>query len=146
MERLIILLPFSPLLLLLYLLFTDIRVNNRSEIHLLKFSDFKAYYLVNPNRWDLMDWQVAFWKQNYEGWDAYKTYFRFSLTDKFRYRQWKRALNKQTKNEKMNAELIEVLKVIQEDAKKLQEKAERETYQGMKQYDTAEIIKRIEVL
>ena len=142
----IILLPFSPLLLLLYLLFTDIRVNNRSEIHFLKFSDFKAYYLVNPNRWDLMDWQVAFW--NPTGHRAYmdKVYFRFSFADKFRYRQWKRALNKQKKNEKMNAELIEVLKVIQEDAKKLQEKAERETYQGMKQYDTAEIIKRIEVL
>ena len=146
MKILTIILPFSPLLLFLYLLFTDIRVAKCSEVHLIKFSDFKAYYLVNPNRWYLMDWQVAFW--NPTGHRAYmdKVYFRFSLTDKFRYRQWKRVLNKQKKNEKMNAELIEVLKVIQEDAKKLQEKAERETYQGMKQYDTAEIIKRIEVL
>lgn len=146
MEILIILLLFSPLWLLLYLLFTDIKVQKYRELHLIKFSDFKAYYLVNPNRWDLMDWQVAFW--NPSGHRAYmdEVYFKFSLADKFRYRQWKRALNKQKKNEKMNAELIEVLKVIQEDAKKLQEKAERETYQGMKQYDTAEIIKRIEVL
>lgn len=146
MDRLIILLPFSPILLLLYLLFTDIRVKKRSEVHLIKFSDFKAYYLVNPNRWDLLDWQVAFWNPTGHRASMYKVYFRFSFADKFRYRQWKRALNKQKKNEKMNAELIEVLKVIQEDAKKLQEKAERETYQGMKQYDTAEIIKRIEVL
>ena len=146
MERLIILLPFSPLLPLLYLLFTDIRVKKRSEVHLIKFSDFKAYYLVNPNRWDLMGWQVGFWNPN--GRSAYmdKVYFRFSLADKLRYRQWKQVLNKQKKNEKMNAELIEVLKVIQADAKKLQEKAECEMYQGMKQYDTAEIIKKIEVL
>lgn len=146
MEILTIILPLSPFLPLLYLLFAEIKTRKRSEVHLIKFSDFKAYYLVNPNRWDLLNWQVAFW--NPIGHRAYmdKVYFRFSFADKFRYRQWKRALNKQKKNEKMNAELIEVLKVIQEDAKKLQEKAERETYQGMKQYDTAEIIKRIEVL
>ena len=65
--------------------------------NVIKFKTFKSFYIINPDRWDLRDDWVLFYKSCTSYGSYYGDYaFRFNYIDYIQYKIWKRKIDKQT--------------------------------------------------
>lgn len=89
----------------------------------IKFNDFINLYVINPDRWELDNNFVSFVKPC-DGFLRWKEtiMFQFSIIDYYRYRHWKRTLEKQKQKEKECKQLQEVITILKSDLKKFEEK------------------------
>ena len=78
------------------------------------FEKFKKLYEANPGKWELDKNVVSFVKIIDDQWKKHIT-FSFDLKDRCSYRKWKRAIEKQKRNERYSKELQEVISAIQAD-------------------------------
>ena len=94
-----------------------------SNYQIIKFDNFKNLYAINPDRWELYNKTVSFVKPRDE-WLSWKqtVTFQFSLTDYYRYKHWKKNLEKQKQREKECKQLQEVISILKSDLEKFENK------------------------
>lgn len=88
--------------------------SNKRRCQRIEFEKFKELYEASADKWKLDTSIVSFVKITNDLWKKDIT-FRFNLKDRCRYYKWKRALDKQKRNEKYSKELQEVISAINSD-------------------------------
>lgn len=88
----------------------------------IKFKTFMSFYNVSPERWKLNDNKVSFVKAVWGYGEDYICY-KFHFLDFYKYKLWHRQLIKQEKIKKEVKEMLEMTRIIREDANKLEEKS-----------------------
>lgn len=77
----------------------------------MEFKQFVSFYNINPNRWDLKA-DVVRCKIND---DEYVTIHFNNLFDYYRYKKWRKKINKNNISIKTNEELSKVIEIIRKD-------------------------------
>ena len=77
----------------------------------IEFKQFTSFYNINPNRWDLKADAVRC-KINDE---EYVTIHFNNLFDYYRYKKWRKKINKNNISTKTNEELSKVIEIIKKD-------------------------------
>lgn len=75
----------------------------------LKFKQFKQFYVIAPDKWELSDGYVRYYN------DAIHSYIYFSQIDSIKYYFWKKSINKLEENKDNNKVFIKTLELIQKD-------------------------------
>ena len=88
--------------------------SNKRRYQCVEFEKFKELYDVSVDKWELDTSIVSFVKITDDLWKKNIT-FSFNFKDRFRYHKWKRAIEKQKRNEKYSKELQEVISAINSD-------------------------------
>ena len=83
----------------------------------IKFTAFKKFYAINPNRWDIYEDHVACNTITYS-----REQFHFGFIDFIRYRWWVKGYKKRRRIDKEN----EIMKKLVDSVKRDIEKTERE--------------------
>lgn len=107
----------------------------------IKFRDFKTFYALNPDRWYLEDDNIKCCT------NGLYDIFYFGLIDYYRYKLWKRNIEKRKIN-KTNMEITaRMLEAVKEDIKKTEAKANRHikdfidiTVEIAKKYDSDDFV------
>ena len=76
----------------------------------IEFKQFVSFYNINSNRWDLKADAVRCKIND----DEYIT-LHFNLFDYYRYRKWRKKINKNNISTKTNEELSKVIEIIKKD-------------------------------
>lgn len=76
----------------------------------IEFKQFDSFYNINPNRWDLKADAVRC-KINDDEYIA----LHFNLFDYYRYKKWRKKINKKNISTKTNEELSKVIEIIRKD-------------------------------
>lgn len=88
----------------------------------IKFKTFMSFYNVSPGRWKLNDNSVSFVKAIWAYGESHIGY-KFHFLDFYKYKLWHRQLIKQEKIKEEVKEMLEMTRIIREDANKLEEKS-----------------------
>lgn len=80
----------------------------------LKFSSFKKFYTLNPNRWGFGDGYVIC-KSDVDGFGRRKDYFAFSFVDFYRYKLWYKKLEKDDKKNRDAESLACMIAAVKKD-------------------------------
>lgn len=75
----------------------------------LKFKQFKQFYTIAPEKWELSDGYVRYYN------DLIHSYIYFSQIDSIKYYFWKKSINKRTENNENNKVFMKTLEMIQKD-------------------------------
>ena len=76
----------------------------------IRFKQFVSFYNVNPDRWDLKEDAVRCKIGNYE-----YIGLHFNLFDYYRYKKWRKKINKNNISIETNEELSKVIEVVKKD-------------------------------
>ena len=95
---------------------------NRDDCLVLKFSQFKKFYSINPGKYDLWD-HIVIRRDSYKsGFHIYK--IKFNIIDTFRYMHFKKEIEKNMINACMNNKMKEYLSLVQDDIDELSQEAQ----------------------
>ena len=95
---------------------------NRDDCLELKFSQFKKFYSINPEKYDLWD-HIVIRRDSYKsGFPAYK--IKFNIIDTLRYMHFKKEIEKNIVNACMNNKMKEYLSLVQDDIDELNQEAQ----------------------
>lgn len=75
----------------------------------LKFKQFKQFYAIAPQKWELSDGYVCY----YNG--SIGSYIYFSQIDSIKYYFWKKSISKKKENNENNKVFMKTLESIQKD-------------------------------
>lgn len=87
---------------------------NKRRLQRIEFEKFRDLYAASPKRWELGGNFVTFITLTDNRWRK-EINFGFNFSDCCRYHKWKRALEKQKKQEREREELQEVISTIKSD-------------------------------
>ena len=92
---------------------------NRDDCLVLKFSQFKKFYSINPRKYNLWTYTVV-------RRDGFKSGYviKFNIIDTFRYIHFKKQIEKNRDNECMNNKMKEYLSLVQDDIDELNQEAQ----------------------
>ena len=76
----------------------------------IKFKQFVSFYNINPDRWDLNEDAVRCEINDYE-----YVALHFNLFDYYRYKKWRKKINKNSISIKNNEDLSKVIEVVKKD-------------------------------
>lgn len=79
----------------------------------LKFKQFKQFYAIAPEKWELRDGYVCYLNRNVDGLEYNNIYF--SPVDSIKYYFWKKSVSNLEKNNENNKIFMRTLKSIQKD-------------------------------
>ena len=95
---------------------------NRDDYLELKFSQFKKFYSINPGKYDLWDHTVVRTDSYRSGFPTHK--IKFNIIDTFRYIHFKKEIEKNMVNARMNNKMKEYLSLVQDDIDELNQEAQ----------------------
>ena len=121
----IILFIFAIILDMLLDIYSD---RNRDDCLELKFSQFKKFYSISPEKYKLFNLFVV-----KEGNPAH--YIKFNIIDTLRYIHFTKQLAKNKNNEHMNTQMRAYLNSVQNDIIELNKKAQEEIEKASKELD-----------
>ena len=98
----------------------------RNECFQIKFSQFKKFYSISPEKYKLFNLFVV-----KEGNPAH--YIKFNIIDTLRYIHFTKQLAKNKNNEHMNTQMRAYLNSVQDDIIELNKKAQEETEKANKE-------------
>lgn len=97
----------------------------------LKFSSFKKFYALNPDRWDLNDDYVACKCYKDSSWTrTTKDYFHFGIIDFYRYKLWNKRRDKEHEKKSQAQSVARMIAAVKQDIATAENTAQ-------KQYETA---------
>lgn len=105
----------------------------------IKFNDFKKYYEINKNRWNLHDNYVSIYTSSRKmfGKNCY-----FGYLDTFKYKKFRKNIQNKKEKESLKQDYIEILEAIQEDINALRKQSNQEIKEASnKAIEIAERIK-----
>lgn len=95
---------------------------NRDDCLELKFSQFKKFYSINPEKYDLWD-HIVIRRDSYKsGFPTYK--IKFNIIDTLSYMHFKKEIEKNMVNTCMNNKMKEYLSLVQDDIDELNQEAQ----------------------
>ena len=97
---------------------------NRDDCLELKFSQFKKFYFINPEKYDLWDHTVIRRDSYKSGFPTHK--IKFNIIDTLSYMHFKKEIEKNRANDYMNNKMKEYLSLVQDDIDELNQKAQEE--------------------
>ena len=100
----------------------------RDECFQIKFSQFKKFYSISPEKYKLFNLFVV-----KEGNPAH--YIKFNIIDTLRYIHFTKQLAKNKNNEHMNTQMRAYLNSVQDDIYELNKKAQEEMEKASKELD-----------
>ena len=100
----------------------------RDECFQIKFSQFKKFYSISPEKYKLFNLFVV-----KEGNPAH--YIKFNIIDTLRYIHFTKQLAKNKNNEHMNTQMRAYLNSVQDDIYELNKKAQEEIEKASKELD-----------
>lgn len=95
---------------------------NRDNCLELKFNQFKKFYSINPEKYDLWDHTVIRRDSYKSGFPTYK--IKFNIIDTLRYMHFKKEIEKNRANDYMNNKMKEYLSLVQDDIDELNQEAQ----------------------
>lgn len=115
----IILFKFAIMLETLLDIYID---RNRDDCLELKFSQFKKFYSINPGKYDLWDHTVIRRDSYKSGFPTHK--IKFNIIDTLKYMHFKKEIEKNMVNARMNNKMKEYLSLVQDDIDELNQEAQ----------------------
>ena len=95
---------------------------NRDDCLVLKFSQFKKFYSINPEKYDLWD-HIVIRRDSYKsGFPSHK--IKFNIIDTLRYMHFRKEIEKNIVNACMNDKMKEYLSLVQDDIDELNQEAQ----------------------
>ena len=91
------------------------------------FDSFKSFYQVNPERWKLGDYTVACNKTSSYSYITHQIWFKFNYIDSFRYRRFKRTLNRNNQSAQAIKNYNDMIALVKSDIAVFEEKNKKET-------------------
>ena len=91
----------------------------------LKFSSFKKFYALNPDRWDFYDDRIICKSDVDYGFGRRKDYFAFGFVDFYRYKLWYKKLEKDDKKKKDVESLAHMIAAVKKDIENTEVEAQR---------------------
>ena len=95
---------------------------NRDDCLELKFNQFKKFYSINPGKYDLWDHTVIRRDSYKSGFPTHK--IKFNIIDTLRYMHFRKEIEKNTTNARMNSKMKEYLSLVQDDIDELNQEAQ----------------------
>lgn len=104
----------------------------------IKFKAFERFYSINPDRWELEDGCVICRiyndkKKPYDGlfYNYTKDWFRFGFIDYYRYKKFKRKIERNKVKEKNIQIASRMLKAVREDIENMESLAQKQQSEAM---------------
>ena len=95
---------------------------NRDDCLELKFSQFKKFYSINPGKYDLWD-HIVIRRDSYKsGFPTHK--IKFNIIDTLRYMHFRKEIEKNMTNARMDSKMKEYLSFVQDDIDELNQEAQ----------------------
>lgn len=119
-------------------------MQNKNPV-IIPFAQFKQWYLINPERWVLEDSfvKIAIGKKSAMwGYTSNYEHVYFNYKDYYKYRRFKKQLDKNEISERTTRTNIQILEAVQQDINNLRKQANKEIEHGAKQ--SIDIQKRLE--
>lgn len=98
----------------------------------LKFKDFKTYYFLNPDSWELDDYTVRKKGVLAPGYSFVLQDFSFSFIDVIYYKIFKNQLKRKKINKEVNSAHMALIDAVQKDINDIRKKANKEIEESSK--------------